>query len=617
MSFLEALKSRILIGDGAMGTLLYANGIDNCYEELNVSNPEQVLRVHESYKRVGADVIQTNTYGANAIKLARYGLGDSVREINRLGVRLAKQGAGKDGFVVGTIGGIRGINKSIATMDEILSGFSEQLDHLLSEAVDGVLLETYYDLEELKEVLIYARRQTEKPIIAQVSLHEVGKLQDGTGLAEALHQLEELGANVVGLNCRLGPFHMIQALKQVPLPKHAFLSAYPNASFPDYEDGRIVFKKEAAYFEEVAMGFRNEGVRLLGGCCGTTPEHIEAMADTLRGVAPLTEKHVKTEQVPQVERIQIKSFEHPSLHETVKQRRSVIVELDPPKQLNVTKFLEGARALKKAGIDALTMADNSLASPRVSNMAMAAMVKEQFNLRPLVHITCRDRNLIGLESHLMGLHALGINQVLAVTGDPAKIGDFPGASSVFDVSSFELIELMKKMNKGISYSGKSLGEATQFSIAAAFNPNVNHLDRAVQRMEKKIAAGADYFISQPLYSEEQILRVYEATKHIEAPIYIGIMPLTSSRNAEFLHNEVPGIKLSTEIRNQMAAVAHDPALSRAEGLTISKSLIDAAFDLFNGIYLITPFMRYDLTVELTNYIHIQESTKAGREIING
>jgi 5,10-methylenetetrahydrofolate reductase len=479
-----------------------------------------------------------------------------------------------------------------------------------------LLLETYYDLEELLTVLPIARKETNKPIIAHVTLHEVGVLQDGTHLADAFDQLETLGADVVGLNCHLGPYHMISSLEEVPLPKKAFLSVYPNASLPDYRDGRLVYETNPSYFEETALAFREQGARLIGGCCGTTPKHIEAIAKTLKGLKPVTEKLVKERNIA----FSVQSSppeKDPPLHEIVKQRRSVIVELDPPKKLGISKFVEGAKALKEAGIDALTLADNSLATPRISNVALGTMIKEQMGIRPLIHITCRDRNLIGLQSHLMGLHTLGMNQVLAVTGDPSKIGDFPGATSVYDLSSFDLIQLISQFNEGLSCSGKPLGEKTNFSIAAAFNPNVRYLDKAVERLEKKIRCGAHYFISQPLYSEKQIEEVYEATKHLPVPIYIGIMPLTSARNADFLHHEVPGITLSNEIRARMAACANDPVQSVREGIAIAKSLIDAAFELFHGIYLITPFLRYEMTVELTNYIHEKEKMTQERKILNG
>ncbi|WJQ00925.1 bifunctional homocysteine S-methyltransferase/methylenetetrahydrofolate reductase [Geobacillus stearothermophilus] len=615
MGLLDELKQRILIADGAMGTLLYSHGVDRCFEELNLSNPDEIIHIHEAYIAAGADVIQTNTYGANYVKLARYGLQDEVPAINRAAVRLAKQAANGGAYVLGTIGGLRTLNKSVVTLEEVKRTFREQLFVLLAEGVDGVLLETYYDLEELETVLAIARKETDLPIIAHVSLHEVGVLQDGTPLADALSRLEALGADVVGLNCRLGPHYMIQSLEEVPLPNRAFLSAYPNASLPDYRDGRLVYETNAEYFEEAAKAFRDQGVRLIGGCCGTTPKHIEAMAKALADRTPVTEKTVKRRTASVS--VQADRPAPTPLPELARTRRSVIVELDPPKQLGIDKFLAGAKALHDAGIDALTLADNSLATPRISNAAVATIIKEQLGIRPLVHITCRDRNLIGLQSHLMGLHTLGITDVLAITGDPSKIGDFPGATSVYDVSSFDLIRLISQFNEGLSYSGKPLGQKTNFSIGAAFNPNVRHLDKAVERMEKKIQCGAHYFLTQPVYSEEKIVQIYETTKHLATPIYIGIMPLVSARNAEFLHHEVPGITLSDEIRARMAACGSDPVEAAREGIAIAKSLIDAAFDLFNGIYLITPFLRYDMTVELVRYIHEKEAAAKERKVVHG
>ncbi|MGJ7921526.1 bifunctional homocysteine S-methyltransferase/methylenetetrahydrofolate reductase [Neobacillus sp. LXY-4] len=601
MSFLTKLEKQILIGDGAMGTLLYSYGKDSCLEELNLSRPEQILSIHTAYINAGADIIQTNTYAANYLKLARYGLEDSVKAINSSAVQIAKKAANGKTYVLGTIGGNRGIKPNSIQLDDIRTSFHEQLYALLVEGVDGILLETYYDLEEMESVLSIARRETELPIVAQLSMQEVGFMQDHTPIADALHRLENLGADVVGLNCRLGPHHMLKALEDVPLPKHSYLSAYPNASLPAYTDGVFHYEGDAEYFRKSAHAFRDQGVRLLGGCCGTTPDHIRAFAEELRNVPPITEKTNKPKQEKIVIEPKPAKRDIPPLHEIVKERPSILVELDPPRKLDTTRFFEGAKALKEVGIDAITLADNSLASPRISNSAIGHLVKTQIGLRPLIHITCRDRNIIGLQSHLMGLHTLGLHDVLVITGDPARVGDFPGASSVYDVSSFELISMVKKLNDGLSVSGKELGQKSTFSVASAFNPNVRSLEKAVIRMEKKIAHGADYFITQPVFSEEKLYEVYEATKHITAPIYIGLMPLTSYRNMEFLHNEVPGIKISDSIRAQMTKFKDDPERATQEGLVITKSLIDAALELFNGIYLITPFLRYELTVELADY----------------
>ncbi|MCY7618744.1 bifunctional homocysteine S-methyltransferase/methylenetetrahydrofolate reductase [Bacillus sp. NMCC46] len=603
MGLLQDLQNRVLIADGAMGTLLYSYGIDRCFEELNLSKEEEVKRVHEAYVQAGADIIQTNTYGANYIKLSRYGLEEETKRINTKAVQIAKAAAGS-AYVLGTIGGIRTFNKNAYSIEEIKRSFREQLYILLNEQPDGLLLETYYDMEEAKAVLQIARKETPLPIVMNVSMHEQGVLQDGTPLKDGLSELSSLGADVVGINCRLGPYHMIQALEGVPILENSHLSVYPNSSLPSLEEGRLVYDTDNDYFRKSALEFRNQGARIIGGCCGTTPQHIHAMAEAVKDLAPITEKEVKVLK-EEIISIQDQRTE-PGLDELAAEKRTIIVELDPPKKLNFEKFLVAANELKNAGIDALTLADNSLATPRISNVACGALLKQQLDMRSLVHITCRDRNLIGLQSHLMGLDTLGLTDILAITGDPSKIGDFPGATSVYDLTSFDLIRLIKQFNEGLSFSGKPLGKKTNFSVAGAFNPNVRHIDKAVKRLEKKIEYGADYFVSQPVYSEEQLVKIHEESRHLDKPIYIGIMPLTSSRNAEFIHHEIPGIKLSDSIRDIMAKAGEDKEKQRAEGLAIARSLLDTACELFNGIYLITPFLRSDLTAELTTYIHQKE-----------
>lgn len=606
MTLLDDLNQKIVIADGAMGTILYSHGVDRSFEALNITHPEQIQHVHEAYIHAGAEVIQTNTYGANFIKLQRYGLEDKVKEINQKAVQIAKKASQGKAYVLGNIGGIHGGLNYQESKQEIKRNVREQLYCLLLEGVDGLLFETYYDIEELKTVLSIARETTELPIITNVSMHEPGVLENGQPLHEILQQLEELGADVVGVNCRFGPSQMITALEAVPLPNNAYLAAYPNASLPAYRDGILYYENEPGYFHSCAQQLRDQGVRLIGGCCGTTPEHIRALKAGVEELAPLEEKVV---QLP--ERIKVmkeRTSTEKTLPELANERPTIIVELDAPKHLDLTEYIEGAKALKAVGVDAITLADNSLASPRIANVAVATKLQE-LGIRPLVHLTCRDRNLIGLQAHLMGLHTLGITELLAITGDPTKIGDFPGATSVFDVNSFKLIELIKKGNNGISFSGNSLREKTTFSVAGAFNPNVANVTRAVQRLEKKIASGADYILTQPIYDKHVMQELKEATSHIDVPIFIGIMPLTSSKNAEFLHNEVPGIKLSDEVRQRMKAVQGNRELSTKESIHISKELIDTALNHFNGIYLITPFIRYDIVVELVSYIHEKTENK--------
>ncbi|PYZ92030.1 bifunctional homocysteine S-methyltransferase/methylenetetrahydrofolate reductase [Salipaludibacillus keqinensis] len=603
MSFKQEIQEGILIGDGAMGTLLYQKGIDGCFEELNVTDPEQVRRVHKQYIEAGADIIQTNTYAANSLKLSRYHLEDRVQELNTSAVKLAKQAAGDDAYVFATIGGVGSILHKEFDLADIKDSLIEQADVLLKTEVDGFLLETFYDVEELTQMVRYLRSKTTKPIIAQVTLGDIGVLQGGMSLAEALKLLESEGADVVGLNCRMGPYHMLRSLEEVPLLEKATLCVYPNASLPNVRDGRFFYQSNPTYFGDMTESLVSQGVHLIGGCCGTTPEHVKAIREAVdkNNLIPITEKEVKEKGTPSV--VVNTPNVQDSLPGFTKKRRSVIVELDPPKALShAPEFMKGAEALKNAGVDAVTLADNSLASARIDNLSLGSLIKQQVGARPLLHVACRDRNMIGLQSHLLGLHTLGIHDVLAITGDPAKVGDFPGASSVFDMASMDLIRLMKQLNEGISFSGKDLGAKTSFTVAAAFNANARRLDREVMRLEKKVEAGADYFMSQPVYSEERFEEIYEATKHLPVPVYVGIMPLVSSRNAEFLHHEVPGISLTEEVRQTMAKHHGDREASQREGLALARSLADAAMEHFPGIYLITPFLRYGMTVELTKHI---------------
>ncbi|MGM9922927.1 MAG: bifunctional homocysteine S-methyltransferase/methylenetetrahydrofolate reductase [Bacillus sp. (in: firmicutes)] len=599
MSFRDEIQKRILIGEGAMGTLLYSTGVDQCYEELNIINPDLVRSIHQAYVHAGTDIIQSNTYGANHYKLQRYGLEDQVSTINREGMKVAKSAALGNQFVFGTIGASRGLRKSDITIDEIKRNFREQLFSLLLEDPDGLILETYYDFEEMETVLKIARQETELPIIANVSLHEIGYLQNGMHLSEAIAILEDLGADVAGVNCRLGPHHTIRALEQVPLPSKAVLSAYPNASLPEYTDGRLTYETNAEYFGKSALLLREQGVRVIGGCCGTTPSHIEAVKKAIGDLPPIFEKEVAPRKIEVIDSMPFGNQE--ALYEKVKHKRTILVELDPPKKLNAAAYLEGAQSLMEAGADTITMADNSLATPRISNMALGSLLKQQ-GMNPLIHLTCRDHNLIGLQSHLMGLHTLGLDEILVITGDPSKVGDFPGATSVYDVSSMDLISLLKQYNQGLSYSGKPLGQKTNFKVAAAFNPNVKYLHKAVGRLEKKIKAGADSFLTQPIYSVGQVEEIYQATKHLETPIFMGIMPLTSYRNAEYIHHEVPGITLPDSVLRAMEKAGNDRIQAEREGMAIAKELVQAAMERFNGLYLITPFLRYNMTAELTTFV---------------
>lgn len=612
----SAWSNNVLVGDGAMGTFLYQKGfpVGISYEELNLISPGVIEDVHRSYIEAGAVLLESNTFSANYDKLSKYGLESKVEEINRAGMRIARSAAGENGYVVGAVGSIRAGKRANLSSSELKKYFAEQLSALLLEAPDGILLETFYDVEELHLAVKAVRKLSDLPLICQLAVDETARTLDGLTLPEAFRILEQDGADVIGFNCRTGPNGIKRALGTLSGSLTLPASVFPNAGVADYVDGQYRYGASPEYFGQMAPVFADMGARIIGGCCGTTPQHIAEISAALKDyiVKPLPE--------PQPEAIQrISVQEHlaedggdegaePTLVDLVKQRHTVIVELDPPRDLDISKFMRGAEALRKAGADALTLADNSLAVTRMSNMALGHLVQAKTGLRPLVHIACRDRNLIGTQSHLMGFDALGIDHVLAVTGDPARFGDLPGSSSIYDLTSFEIIRMIRQLNDGIAFSGKPLKQKAKFVIGAAFNPNVKHLDKAVERLEKKINSGADYIMTQPVYDPELIARIAAATKHLSVPIFIGIMPLASGRNAEYLHNEVPGIQLSDEVRGRMSGLEGEAG--RAEGVKIAKELLDAATAHFNGIYLMTPFMFYEMSVQLLEHIW----TKQGRKL---
>ena len=403
---------------------------------------------------------------------------------------------------------------------------------------------------------------------------------------------------------------MQRSFSHIELPKHAYLSCYPNASLLDIENSEFKYSDNAQYFGDIAQELINEGVRLIGGCCGTTPEHIRYIKSAVKHLKPVKDKKVipinKASSKKQTRVLK------QNLTSKVKNGPTVIVELDTPKHLDTDTFFDNVGKLDEAGIDAVTLADNSLATVRVSNIAAASLIKQRYDIEPLVHVTCRDRNLIGLQSHLLGLSLIGVNEILAITGDPSKVGHLPGATNVYDVNSKGLTELALRFNKGINTDGDALKKHTNFNIAGAFDPNVRKLDGAIKRLEKKVASGMSYFITQPVYSKEKIIQVYEETKHLNTPFFIGIMPIASYNNALFLHNEVPGIKMSDDVLNQFKAVKDDKEKTKELSLRLSKELIDTVHEYFNGLYIITPFQKVDYSLELAAY---SKSITANKEAI--
>lgn len=616
-AFLELLRSRVVLGDGALGTLLHQRGqpLHACYDALNLQHPELIQQVHREYLDAGAQLIETNTFGASRLKLEKFGLADQLGAINQRGAELAVALAHPRGaFVAGSIGPLTA-DPSITLADEQRRQFyTEQCEALVRGGVDVLLIETFPRLDDLTHAIRAAKAASATPVIASLSFGDDGHTADGVRINEAFAQLRAAGADVTGLNCHFGPTIAEKLLQELAVREGDLISVFPNAGRPQYFEGRYLYHPTPQYFADFVPRLVAQGARLIGGCCGTTPETIAAMARVLPSVHLVRTKPA-TVAVPETPRVfasapapvtgAVPGTPSPSgtVLDVIRQRTLIVTELDPPKSLSLDKLVEGSRELKAAGTDFVTLADNSLAILRVSNLAAGFLVKERTGLEPIIHLACRDKNLLGLQSELMGLHALGIHHVLALTGDPAKIGDHPAASSVYDVNSIGLIRTIKQLNDGVAANGRDLKARAQFIIGCAFNPNAKNVDSQVRKLEDKVKAGAHFVMTQPIFDPSLAKVTHEKTRHLGIPVLVGVMPLLNTRNTEFLHNEVPGITIPDAIRERMRG--KEGAEGNAVGLAIAREFCDAVLEHFPGIYLITPLLRFDLTAELSRYVRSQ------------
>ncbi|MDD5200929.1 MAG: bifunctional homocysteine S-methyltransferase/methylenetetrahydrofolate reductase [Terrimicrobiaceae bacterium] len=599
MDLLALIETRVLCADGAMGTLLMDRGVaaDRCFEEVCLRDADLVRGIHEEYLEAGARLIGTNSFGANAHKLARHGLEHHVNEINWQAAQLAKHAArGRDAFVLGCVGplGLSGREADALGVDR-RGLFREQIGALLDGGVNGILLETFQDLDELELAILIKQELHHCPVIASLAAHPTGALADGTPFANAVERLAEAGADVVGLNCVSGPRDMLRLLER--LPADIPLAVFPNAGRPHYYEGRYVYETPPEYFAELAAGMAAEGARIVGGCCGTTPAHIAAIARALQNVTPV---RAKTISVSSPAPIAPASAAEPSILDLIDSGRTVIItELDPPKHLSLDRYYAAAAALTAAGSDAITLADNSLAILRVSNLAVGAELKRR-GITPLLHMSCRDRNTLGLQSDLLGMAALGIRHVLPLTGDPAKVGDHPGAKSVYDVTSIQLIEMIARLNEGFTQAGTDLRGRPGFVAGCTFNPNARSLDAQSARLERKLAAGARYVMTQPVFDSALVASTAKRLAPLGVPVFIGVWPLLSGRQASFLHNEVPGISIPGAALDRMNG--REGVDGRAVGVAIAKEVATAVLDHFPGVYLITPGQAFETTAELAAFV---------------
>lgn len=582
-----------------MGTLLSERGIPtgSCFEELCISQPDKVSDIHREYLEAGARIITTNSFGANARKLRTFGLAERASDINRAAARLAREAvmtSGRNALVAGSVGPLGAPQGGPEQSPESL--FIEQISGLLEGGADLILLETFQNPEELSLALHVAKSLGNKPVITLVASPESGRLPGGAWIGDVLESLGEQGADLVGLNCVNGPQAMLRLVEKIAPSRP--LAVYPNAGRPNYQEGRIAYETSPQYFADLGRRMTEAGAALVGGCCGTSPLHIAALSEALQGLKPT--KRQGSEVITSEHPPHAPESTEKSILDLIAQGKTVIVtELDPPKTLPLEKFFQAAEALTRAGSDAITLADNSLAILRVSNFAVAAMLKQR-GITPLLHVSCRDRNVIGLQSELLGMAAMGMRHVLALTGDPAKGGDHPDATSVYDVNSVGLLEIIRRLNEGYTLAGTDLQSRPDLIAGCTFNPNARNLDTQIQRLERKINAGARYVMTQPVFETALVKETASRTAHFGVPVFVGVWPLLNGRQAKFLHNEVPGITIPDPVMARMEGL--EGAEGRKEGVAVAKEVTRAVLDYFPGIYFMTPFLAYQTTEELSAFV---------------
>ncbi|OGC90968.1 MAG: bifunctional homocysteine S-methyltransferase/methylenetetrahydrofolate reductase [candidate division Zixibacteria bacterium RBG_16_53_22] len=606
INFKAKLDGGIIICDGAMGTYLNQKGIsyDRCLDELDMSMPKLVGEIHREYIHAGADMIETNTFGANRFRLALHGLENNVRDINIAGAKIAREAreiSGVDIIVAGSIGPIGKPLEPIGKVkfNEARDAFAEQAGALLEGGVDLFLIETISSLDEMLAAVEGVRGISDLPLVAQMTFTAEGTTYLGHTPADMVSRLMPLGINVIGANCSVGPQKMLEVVEQLSELGVEYISAQPNAGLPRYLGGRFIYLSSPDYFADYAKSFVKAGARIVGGCCGTTPDHIAAVVRAIRGsdirrgpsVSRIEGRHEKKAQEPVGGALT-------RFYEKLKKDFVVSVEIDPPKGTNPAKLIEAAAKIKNAGADAVNVADSPMARVRMSCMALAYLINSAVDIDIVLHYTTRDRNLMGLQADLIGANAVGLRNILALTGDPPSIGDYPQATAVYDVDSVGLIQVISRLNSGTDLAGNSIGNPTAFSIGFGANPTAPNLDFEVSRIKLKLEAGGQYMMTQPLYELEPLLRFLDIVKP-DVPILLGILPLVSFKHAQFLHNEVPGISVPESIRRAMEKAGDKSAKVGGE---LAAEFIEKARGFVTGIYLMPSFGRFETCIELVEVL---------------
>lgn len=599
--FKSFVDKNIVVFDGAMGTMLYQKGvyINRVYDELNLSQPSLVKEIHKEYLEAGANVLETNTFGANKFKLQPHGLQDKVEVINYQAAKLAKEVAGDKAYVAGSIGplGIRIEPWGKTSVEEAEEAFYEQAKGLLAGGVDLFILETFFDINEIHQAIKALKRLTDKPVIASMTINEDGNALYGTSVDVFAPKLEAWGADIIGLNCSVGPKTMFDAIEKMRQLTNLNLIAQPNAGLPKVVDGRMIYLSNPEYFGEYAKRFIQAGVRIVGGCCGTTPEHIKWVVNAVKALTPGGRSIIPTAKSSESHAafdIEIIPREKKSeFGRRIADKEFVVTaELTPPKGCDPQKVIDRASQLKQAGVNAINIPDGPRASARLSPMAMSILIEQKVGIETILHYCCRDRNILGIQSDLLGAYAIGLRNILAITGDPPKVGNYPQATAVFDIDSIGLVNVLQRLNHGADLGSNPIGKPTGFLVGVGANPGAIDLDLEISRFEWKVDAGAEFAITQPVFDIELLEKFLDRIKHVRIPVLAGIWPLASLKNAEFMNNEVPGASVPDELMERLRK-ADSVEAQREEGIAIAREALQKVKNMVEGVQISVPFGRVE------------------------
>ncbi|MGH9325455.1 MAG: bifunctional homocysteine S-methyltransferase/methylenetetrahydrofolate reductase [Terriglobia bacterium] len=602
----ERLEKRVMVADGAMGTMLYSNGVpfSRCFDELNLSMPHLVKEVHLGYAKAGADIIETNTFGASRARLEKHGLAGKVREINLAGAHLAREVAGEDLYVAGAVGPLGLLLEPLSpvSVEDARAIFREQIEALAEGGVDLIVLETMVDVTEARQALLAARDTTPLPVVVQMTLQEDGDTPTGTSAEDFARQLDEWDADVIGVNCSMGPAGVLEALERIAKVTARKLSAQPNAGLPRTVDGRSIYLCSPDYMADYARRFMEGGARLLGGCCGTTPEHIRAIKKVVRASSPSRRSVVVEAGLSREVSVSPVAVEKRSglARKLAGNQFPVLVEMLPPKGNDASREIEGAEYLHRQNIDGLSVPDGLGGTARMGALSLAVLLQQRSGAEVILHYSCRGRDVLTIQSDLLGASALGISNIVATTGEPSQLPAHSGALPISDVDSIGLVNVMNNLNRGLDAAGNPLGTQTAFLIGVRVNPVAVDLDEEVRRLEYKVKAGANFALAQPLFEVRQLVRFLKHLREANIPpipVLAGISTLTSYRNAEFLNNEVPGMSVPRSILDRMRK-ADTGEQARIEGLKIAQELLHQVRSLVQGAHISAPFGRYALAAEV-------------------